>query len=511
MRTQQPVLILSGASGFIGRYLLEAFKEDYYIYAIARRAQHTAGVEQHRNIVWIRLDIADEQKVKQIIEVIARNGGADYFIHLAAFYDFRNQDNPEYQRTNVHGTENFLKYCDQLNLKRFIFASSLTVTEFTTPGIVISEKSAANARFPYALSKAVSEESIRSYADKFPCTVVRQAAIYSDWCEYLPLYSFLSTWLAGNWRSRLLAGKGMSAVPYLHINDLVKFFSAVLQLDENTPKFDILIASPDQSLSHLEIFNIVAQYHYFHQIKPVRIPKPIVTLGIIISNLCGIFQKKRPFEKLWMIKYIDWQMKVNTNYTCQSLKWQPTPRLSLERRLLFLIDKMNRNPFEWKFRNEMKPAYAYAERKNLIIYETMLRLSRNMIEEIFEKLVARENALKFRTYQSFDLNTLFMRVEYMFHMLENDIRTGDRSNILDFGQHLAEERFLEGFDLKEVISAVELTGNVIVKHLLEQPELQEMEQSIQNEIIFSIQMLIDKIEDTYDYLKSARIEHNKIR
>ncbi len=506
MNTRKPVLILSGASGFIGRHFLDTFKEDFYIYAIARRTQHAAGIAQHKNIVWIRLDIADEQKVKQIIENITRNGGADYFIHLAAFYDFSNQKNPEYERTNVRGTENFLKYCDQLNLKRFIFASSLTVTEFTAPGITINEKSAANAKFPYALSKAAGERFVKSYSNKFPCTIVRQAAIYSDWCEYLPLYSFLSCWLSGSWRSRLLAGKGFSAVPYLHISDLLKFFSAVIQLSETTPKFDILIASPNHSVSHLKIFNIVAQYHYFHRITPITTPKPIVGLGIIMNNILGKIKKKLPFERLWMMKYIDWQMHVDATYTYKLLNWQPTPRLTVERRLLFLIDKMNRYPFEWKYRNEMKQAYALIERKNLIIYETLLRESNNIIEEIFEQFVAKENALKFSTYQNLDLNTMFMRIEYMFHMLENDIRTGDRSNILDYGQHLAEERYLEGFDLQEVISAVELTGKVIVKCLLEQPKLLEMEQSIHEEITFTIQMLIDKIEDTYEYLESTGME-----
>ena len=94
----------------------------------------------------------------------------------------------------------------------------------------------------------------------------------------------------------------------------------------------------------------------------------------------------------------------------------------------------------------------------------------------------------------------------MFHMLENDIRTGDRSNILDYDQHLAEERYLAGFDLQEVISAVELTGKVIVNCLLEQPKLLEMEQSIHEEITFTIQILIDKIEDIYEYLQCTGME-----
>ena len=63
-----PVLIVTGASGFIGRHVLESFKYEFYIYALARRAQKVTGVEAHENINWMRLDIADEQMVRETFD-----------------------------------------------------------------------------------------------------------------------------------------------------------------------------------------------------------------------------------------------------------------------------------------------------------------------------------------------------------------------------------------------------------------------------------------------------------
>ncbi len=50
-----PALVLTGASGFVGRHLLEELKNDHRIFAIARRSQHDCGAPIHPNIAWMRV------------------------------------------------------------------------------------------------------------------------------------------------------------------------------------------------------------------------------------------------------------------------------------------------------------------------------------------------------------------------------------------------------------------------------------------------------------------------
>jgi hypothetical protein len=88
-------------------------------------------------------------------------------------------------------------------------------------------------------------------------------------------------------------------------------------------------------------------------------------------------------------------------------------------------------------------------------------------------------------------------------MLEIDIRTGDRTNILEYGENLAKERYFEGFKLNEVIKAVRLTADTIVNTLLAQDDLKVMEQIIHNEIRVTLQMVIDKIEDIYEQMSES--------
>ena len=104
-----PCLVVTGASGFVGRHLLDALKEDYRIVGLARRSQARSGAPVHPNITWHQADIGDRAAIEPIFEGIRRDGGADILIHLAAHYDFTGEEHPEYERTNVQGLRNVLE------------------------------------------------------------------------------------------------------------------------------------------------------------------------------------------------------------------------------------------------------------------------------------------------------------------------------------------------------------------------------------------------------------------
>ena len=52
---------MTGASGFIGRHLLDALKDSYQIIAMARRSQARCGAPFHPNISWYQVDIGDRE------------------------------------------------------------------------------------------------------------------------------------------------------------------------------------------------------------------------------------------------------------------------------------------------------------------------------------------------------------------------------------------------------------------------------------------------------------------
>ena len=72
----------------------------------------------------------------------------------------------------------------------------MRLATFPKDGEVIDEHTPVDADFPYAVTKKKAEELVKSHSQYFPCSIVRFAAVYSDWCEYGPLYMFLQTWFS---------------------------------------------------------------------------------------------------------------------------------------------------------------------------------------------------------------------------------------------------------------------------------------------------------------------------
>jgi len=232
-------IIITGTSGFIGRYLIEELKEEFNIYAMERRTRTEANIPFHQSIKWIQCDISNKDVMNEVAEYINENSKVDFIFHLAAFYDFSYDDNPEYYRSNILGTENILEIGKKLKINRFIFASSIAACEFPEEGRVVKKETPADADYAYARSKRIGEELLINYSKYFACSSVRFAAVFSDWCEYAPLYKFLTSRLSNKIESRIVVGSGKSAVPYIHIFDLLALFRKMLVKNDSLPKYHI--------------------------------------------------------------------------------------------------------------------------------------------------------------------------------------------------------------------------------------------------------------------------------
>ena len=81
-----PTIVITGASGFVGRHLLDVLKGSYKIFALARRSQRQCGAPIHPNILWHRVDIGDIEPLSALFKRIQDGGGAELFIHLAAYF-----------------------------------------------------------------------------------------------------------------------------------------------------------------------------------------------------------------------------------------------------------------------------------------------------------------------------------------------------------------------------------------------------------------------------------------
>jgi len=500
MDYQLPGLVLTGASGFVGRNFIKATAGNFRLFCIGRRSMEEAGVQACDNLRWTQVDIADWANLKDLIQQVKDHGGIDYILHLAGYYDFTNSDHPNYTRTNVVGTKNMLELAKQLEVRRFIFASSQAACSFDK---IVNEESLPDADMPYARSKRAGEEMVREYSQWFPCASVRIAAVFSDWCEYPPLYTLLNNWLSGKLlESRIMAGHGQSAIPYIHVHDLVHFFLQLIDKSDQLEQHLVLNASPDGATSHRELFQIATQHHFSKPHKPLLINRRLLVPMILARQLLSRLQGKEAFEQLWMLDYVDRQLVVDSSKTRKLLAWEPTPRKTIIRRLVFLIENMQRNPELWRSWNEAMLRKT-RDRPYLVIQQMIADILEKNRDQAIEKItgqlldVAQQTDSKkvSRILNVMDQKVMNAYLRLLYQLIVTVIRTRNRPMMRQYALIVASQPMEAGFNKAVESHCLYFIGEFIISQLRFLPELKQHTPQAEEYIPVVIHMAIDQIED----------------
>ncbi|HOX25329.1 MAG TPA: NAD(P)-dependent oxidoreductase [Candidatus Krumholzibacteria bacterium] len=497
MDTSLPGIVVTGASGFVGRHFVTSAAGRYRLFCVARRLPREVGIPAHENMQWFQADIARWETLREVVTSIKNQGGASFVLHLAGYYDFRYMEHPEYERTNVLGTRNVLKLARQLGVARFIFASSLAGCRFSKGDVIVDEDSPCDADYAYARSKRRGEELIREHAEYIPAAIVRMAAIYSDWCEYPPLYVFLRTWLSTSWNARILGGKGESAVTYLHVADLVALYHRIIEKSDELPRVLVCNASPEQWATHRELFQVATRDFYGREVQPICLPRLLAAIGIHLRWRLGRLRGAVPFEAPWMAAYIDKQLRVSASRTYEALDWRPTPRLAVQRRLLLMIGHLKSQGEVWEQRNEAA-LHRVAERPHLLVAEVLAKLREDLVEEIVETATDPANANRFCNFHLMPPDVAVWFVRVLYEVLLASVRARDRQILRDFAQIVAIRRQREGIAASRMQDFLTTVSGLICERLRREPALAGREQSIHDHVDLSFQLAADGVEDAYD-------------
>ena len=107
--TEPLKIAITGASGFLGRLLVQMLRRRHRVIALDRRPLIEAAMADHPNVEWYQVDLSDEDMLEKTMACIRAGGRVDVLIHLAAYYDFTGEDHSEYQRTNVDAMRSLLE------------------------------------------------------------------------------------------------------------------------------------------------------------------------------------------------------------------------------------------------------------------------------------------------------------------------------------------------------------------------------------------------------------------
>lgn len=505
-----PGLVLTGASGFVGRNVIKAASGRFRLYCIARRSMEEAGVQPEANLRWLQVDLGDRDGVLALAGRL--RGAVDYVISLAGYYDFTNAEHFEYVRTNVHGTRNLLDLAREVGAKRFVFASSQAACRF---GVTVTEDTPPDADIPYARSKRAGEELVREYSQWLPAVIVRIAAVFSDWCEYPPLYTLLNNWMSGRLlESRILAGRGQSAIPYIHVQDLAQFFLRVLDRHQSLARLCTLNAGPDGAVSHLDLYRLATRFYYNQARRPLCTPVwllyPMVLVRLVQNHLLG----REPFERLWMLKYVDQQLVADSRRTRELLDWKPTPRKTITRRLVFLIENMQRNPELWRSWNEAM-LHRTANRPQLVLHERLCAAMDSERDEVVQPVVrsllaAAEGAIPGNgpAPRSLDSQVLTSYVRLLCQLIVTTLRTRNRPMMQQYAHTIAFLPLNAGLSNGLASYTLFLLGDQLIARFRSRPEFQRLAPGADDYVAMTIHMAMDQIEDR---LELARLQSPALR
>jgi nucleoside-diphosphate-sugar epimerase len=491
-----PRIVVTGASGFVGRHLVRALMERYRIVAIGRRAPRECGAPEHPNVTWYQVDIGDRAPLARVFEAIRAGGGARVLVHLAAHYDFTGEEHPSYRRTNVEGLGHVLELSHGLGLELFVFASSIAACAFPPRGGTVSEASPADGVHIYAVTKRIGERMVADPSLPFRTCTARLAALFSDWCECPPLYVFLNTWLSGGWNARILAGRGESAVPYLHVRDAVTAL-ALLVDDPSLPSpGELFMLGPDGATTHRELFETATREATGRPARPLLLPKPLCRLGIALRCALGDAIGVRPFERPWMGRYIDQQLAVDARQTRRRLGWEPRPRLAVLRRLPFLLENMQTHPVDWHRLNLAAMRIEHVHTHLRIHY--VLELHEDQIcREVTEALLNPRRHRRCERYEAIPRHEHDWYNRLALHSLMSAIRTREKGLFMSHCRDLAERRREQGFRLDAVRCALELLNDTCIKVAAAADPTIPIEE-LDRQITATVQFGLDELADIFE-------------
>jgi UDP-glucose 4-epimerase len=223
------VLLITGASGFIGQYLTREFS-DHDLWLASEKTMNL-------------------QNPAQIDQVIAETQ-PEIVIHLAAKSEVAlSFDNyAEVGDVNYLGTVRLAEANRRLNpnLRLFVMASTMETYGHQTEWVPFTEDTPQNPAAPYAVAKVASEKYLQymNYAYGFPYTILRQTNSYGRFDnDFFVVERIITQMLRGD-----VCNLGAKE-PYrnfLFIDDLVALYRRIV---EERPAGETFVTGPDNALT----------------------------------------------------------------------------------------------------------------------------------------------------------------------------------------------------------------------------------------------------------------------
>lgn len=308
-------LVVTGATGFMGRHFVDAaLSGGHRISALHRatspekqvlvRGLQARGVEFHAG------DVGDPQSLQSAMR------GADCVCHFASAFRETGVSDDYFRAINVTGTRNAIEAAAGQGVRRFVFCSTAGIYGSRVPGVV-DETAAVNPANIYERSKVEAEEVVRKLTAGrgMEYAIVRPAVVYGPHDQRL-----VKMFKAASRGRFPLFGSGNGRRHLVYVGDVADAALRTCTLPAATGQ-EMIIAGPHAEPLR-EILRVLSRTVNRSSFGP-RLPLwPMLALAAVTEDACNLVGIKPPIYRRRMDFY-----RNDTAFDCSRarnvLGWKP--------------------------------------------------------------------------------------------------------------------------------------------------------------------------------------------
>lgn len=306
-----PRILVTGATGFIGSFIVEeALNKGMEVWAAVRKTSSLEYLRDSR-IHRIELNLSSEDDLKKQL----KDHPFDYVVHAAGVTKCIHQE--DFYRINTEGTKNLVNAIRTLKmpLKRFVYLSSLSIfgpIREQQPYQEITEADTPQPNTAYGKSKLLAEqfldginESLKADEEPFPYVILRPTGVYGPREKD---YFLMAKSIKGH--SDFSVGYKQQDITFVYVQDVVQAVFLAIDYGKTGRKYFLSDGQVYQSSTFSNLIHQALGRPWWIRIKaPIWILRIVTFFGEHIGRMTGKISALNN-DKYHILKQRNWRCDI---------------------------------------------------------------------------------------------------------------------------------------------------------------------------------------------------------
>lgn len=306
-----PRILVTGATGFIGSFIVEeALNKGMEVWAAVRKTSSLEYLRDSR-IHRIELNLSSEDDLKNQL----KDHPFDYVVHAAGVTKCIHQE--DFYRINTEGTKNLVNAIRTLKmpLKRFVYLSSLSIfgpIREQQPYQEITEADTPQPNTAYGKSKLLAEqfldsinESLKADEEPFPYVILRPTGVYGPREKD---YFLMAKSIKGH--SDFSVGYKQQDITFVYVQDVVQAVFLAIDYGKTGRKYFLSDGQLYQSSTFSNLIHQELGRPWWIRIKaPIWILRIVTFFGEHIGRMTGKITALNN-DKYHILKQRNWRCDI---------------------------------------------------------------------------------------------------------------------------------------------------------------------------------------------------------